>query len=374
MDTIKNINLIFLFVLIIYLLSVLSSILIPLVLALLFAILFQPLVQLLKRIKAPNWVVLPVVSIITLAILFGVFQILLETTTNIMEQQDYLLNRLEMRANETLLWINSVTGLRLETGNFFEEMSKMLDKEFLSSAASQIASGVSSFTGSFIWFSLYYVFLLAGLADYEKFVHYVAADVSDNGKFVKNLQRIKSSILSYMLVKTSVSLVTGIFITITCMAFGIKFSFFWGLLAFLLNFIPSIGSIIAVIPPTLMGIIQFDSFKMIMILLVLLGSIQFLLGNVVEPKIQGGRLRINTLTVLFGLVFWGYIWGVPGMMLSVPLLVILKIIFEYFPSLNILARIMGSPPKEGEEEPKVLVFNTNASENDIKDSNEDKKS
>lgn len=362
MDTIKNINLIFLFVLIIYLLSVLSSILIPLVLALLFAILFQPLVQLLKKMKAPNWVVLPVVSIITLAILFGIFQILLETTTNIMEQQDYLLDRLEMRANDTLQWINSITGLTFSSSNFFEEISKMLDKEFLSSAAGQIASGVSSFTGSFVWFSLYYVFLLAGLADYEKYVHYVAADVSENGNLVRNLQKIKSSVLSYMLVKTGVSLATGIFVTITCLAFGIKFAFFWGLLTFLLNYIPSIGSIIAVIPPTLMAIIQFDSIKIILVLLLILASIQFLLGNVVEPRIQGGTLRINTLTVLFGLVFWGYIWGIPGMMLSVPLLVILKIIFEYFPSLNILARIMGSPPKEGEEEPKVLAFNNNTSE------------
>jgi AI-2 transport protein TqsA len=356
MDTIKNIHLIFLFVLIIYLLSVLSSILIPFVLALLFAILFQPLVQVLKKIKTPNWIVLPVVSFITLGILYGIFQILLETTTNILEQQDYLVSRLEMRANETLRWANSITGLNFTTGNFFESISEMLDKEFISSAASQIASGVSSFTGSFVWFSLYYVFLLAGLANYEKYIHYVAADVSENGSLVKNLQRIKKAVLAYMLVKTGVSIATGVFVTITCLIFDIKFAFFWGLLTFLLNYIPSIGSILAVIPPTLMAVIQFDSIKVVVLLLIILASIQFLLGNVVEPKIQGGTLRINTLTVLFGLVFWGYIWGVVGMMLSVPLLVILKIIFEYFPSLSVLARIMGSPPKEGDEDPKSLVF------------------
>jgi AI-2 transport protein TqsA len=361
MDTIKNINLIFLFVLIIYLLSVLSSILIPFVLALLFAILFQPLVQLLKKIKAPNWLVLPVVSIITLAILYGIFQILLETTTNILEQQDYLLSRLQMRANETLWWINSITGMNFTTGNFFESFSDMLDKEFISSAASQIASGVGSFTGSFVWFSLYYVFLLAGLANYEKYIHYVASDMSENGTLVKNLHKIKRAVLSYMIVKTGVSIATGVFVTVTCLFFDIKFAFFWGLLTFLLNFIPSIGSILAVIPPTLMAIIQFDSIKIVLLLLVILGTIQFILGNIVEPKIQGGTLRINTLTVLFGLVFWGYIWGIPGMMLSVPLLVILKIIFEYFPSLSVLARIMGSPD-DGEEEPKVLAFNNNSSE------------
>jgi len=362
MDTIKNIHLIFLFVLIIYLLSVLSSILIPFVLALLFAILFQPFVQLLKKIKTPNWIVLPVVSFITLAILYGIFQILLETTTNILDQQDYLISRLQMRANEILRWVNSWTGMNFTTGNFFVSISEMLDKEFISSAASQIASGVSSFTGSFIWFSLYYVFLLAGLANYEQYIHFVAADVSENGNLVKNLHKIKRAVLSYMLVKTGVSIATGVFVTITCLIFDIKFAFFWGLLTFLLNFIPSIGSILAVLPPTLMAVIQFDSIKVVLLLLVILGTIQFILGNIVEPKIQGGTLRINTLTVLFGLVFWGYIWGVVGMMLSVPLLVILKIIFEYSPSLSVLARVMGSPPKKGEEEPKSLAFNNNQKE------------
>ena len=356
MDTIKNIHLIFLFVLVIYLLSVLSSILIPFVLAMLFAILFQPLVQLLKKVHAPNWIVLPVVSMITLAILYGIFQILLETTTNILTQQEYLVGRLEMRVNDIINWAYSITGLKLTTGTFFDSLNQLLDTEFLSSAAGSIASGVGSFTGSFIWFSLYYVFLLAGLADYKRFIHYVAADSSDDGTFIKNLQKIKRAILSYMLVKTGVSIVTGTFVTVVCLIFGIKFAFFWGLLTFLLNFIPSIGSIIAVIPPSLMAIIQIDSFETILIFVLILASIQFILGNVVEPRIQGGTLKINTLTVLFGLVFWGYIWGITGMMLSVPLLVILKIVFEHFPSLNVLARIMGSLPKEGNEKAKVLVF------------------
>jgi len=346
MDTIKNIHLIFLFVLIIYLLSVLSSILIPFVLALLFAILFQPLVQVLKRIRTPNWIVLPVVSFITLGILYGIFQILLETSTSIIDQQDYLVSRLEMRAKELLRLVNSITGMHFTTGNFFESLSEMLDKEFISSAASQIASGVSSFTGSFIWFSLYYIFLLAGLSNYENYIHYVAADVSDKGSLVKNLQRIKKAVFAYMLVKTAISIAAGLFVTVACLVFDIKFAFFWGLLTFLFHYIPSIGAIISVIPPTLMAAIQFDSIELILLFLLTLAIIMFILGNIVEPKIQGGTLRINTLTVLLGLVFWGYIWGVVGMMLSVPMLVIIMIIFEYFPSLSVLARIMGTPPKD----------------------------
>jgi predicted PurR-regulated permease PerM len=129
------------------------------------------------------------------------------------------------------------------------------------------------------------------------------------------------------------------------MIFGIKFAVFWAFLAFIFSYVPNIGSTLSTILPILMAVIQLDSIESLLIFAILLVAMHFVMGNVVEPIIMGNRLRLNTLTVLFGLVFWGYIWGIPGMILSVPLLVIMKIILERYPEVSIIGRVMGYPEK-----------------------------
>lgn len=160
--------------------------------------------------------------------------------------------------------------------------------------------------------------------------------------FNKYMQ-MQNSIISYMIWKTLISLFTGALVAGVCYLFDIKFAIFWGFLAFILNYIPSIGSIAATIPPILMGIIELESLNAILLLTALLTAIQVIVGNLVEPLIMGNRLKLNTLTVLFGLVFWGYLWGVIGMMLSVPLMVVLKIVLEQTESLGFIARMMETP-------------------------------
>lgn len=190
-------------------------------------------------------------------------------------------------------------------------------------------------------FFLYYVVLLIGFTDYDLYIAHVKGDT--DSRLIENMSRIQGSILSYLMIKMLISLLTGILVYLTCLFFDLNFAFFFGFIAFLLNFIPSIGSIIATIPPVLMAFIQFDTFQPVIFLLLILSSIQMVMGNLVEPIITGDRLKLNTLTVIFGLVFWGYIWGLAGMIISIPLLVLLKLIFEHFPDTQIFARIMGSP-------------------------------
>jgi predicted PurR-regulated permease PerM len=296
---------------------------------------------LLKKIKTPKWLILPTVSIITLGVIYGLFSIILQTGSEISSQQDYLLERLDQRLASILTWINVSTGLNLEFKNILDEALK---SGWLTKAAGGIASRVGSFTGSFVMFALYYVVLLSGMSEYSSYFKHVGGENSE--ALIKDFEKIQRSIYSYMGIKTLISLGTGILATIICLIFGIKFPLFWGFLTFILNYIPSIGSIIATIPPVLMAVIQYDSFKPIIFLLILLIGVQMVMGNVVEPKIMGNKLRLNTLTVIFGLVFWGYLWGITGMMVSVPLLVLLKLIFEQIPALAIVSRIMGYPEKK----------------------------
>jgi predicted PurR-regulated permease PerM len=92
-----------------------------------------------------------------------------------------------------------------------------------------------------------------------------------------------------------------------------------------------------------MALIQLDDFNLVLIMLGLLIISNFVIGSIIEPKVMGDKLRLNTITVIFGLLFWGFIWGIPGMFLSVPLLVMMKVILENFKGLEPIGRIMGYP-------------------------------
>ncbi|MFA6570386.1 MAG: AI-2E family transporter [Bacteroidota bacterium] len=339
----KNILIIFFIIVVFYLLSALSSILIPLVLALLFAVLFQPFLQFMKKHKIPDFLGLPIVAIISLVILLVITNILISTISDVAAEQNYLLVRLDEKINALMQFISSATGLKINQGFLNKEFNNLLSSDWLGKTAGGLASGLSSLTGSFIMFGLYYVIILSGMSGYKKYIQYVGGD--SNERLFANFEKVQKSVISFILLKTLVNICAGVAATLICIAFGVKFPLFWGFVTFMFDYIPTIGSLIATVPPALMGLIQFDEIKTALLLFACLSVVQFTIGNILEPKIIGNRLRLNTVTVIFGLVFWGYLWGIPGMMLSVPLMVILKLIFENNQSLSILARVMGYPEK-----------------------------
>jgi len=346
-STIKTILLIFLFVLVFYLLSVLSSILLPLVLAFLLAVMFQPLIALLKKIKVPSFLILPAVSIITLAFIFLILNIIYQTSTDMAAQKDYIAYRFQSKLEGFFNWIQSISGGAINTDFLYKQINEIPKSDWFSNTAGSVAKSISSFTGSFVMFAIYYIVLLSGMSGYKKYVRYVGGDKSST--LLETYEKVQKSVFSYMIIKTLLNLASGLMVTLICLAFGVKFAVFWGFIAFLVIYIPSFGSIIATVFPVLMAIIQFDSFNKILLFFLCIFVVLLINGSIIEPKVMGIRLRLNTVTVIFGLVFWGYLWGIPGMMLSVPLMVILKLVFEHFPTLSIVSRLMGYPEKEAEK-------------------------
>jgi predicted PurR-regulated permease PerM len=152
-------------------------------------------------------------------------------------------------------------------------------------------------------------------------------------QFAGNLNR-------YIVLKTTVSVLTGLVITIYLMILGVDFPILWGLLAFLLNFVPNIGSIIAAIPAVLVALIQLGPFSA---LLTIAGyaTVNIVMGNVVEPRFMGRGLGLSTLVVFLSLVFWGWVLGPVGMILSVPLTMTAKLAFEANPGTQWIAILLG---------------------------------
>ena len=159
------------------------------------------------------------------------------------------------------------------------------------------------------------------------------------------LKKLNNSINNYIWLKTIVSIVTGVLSYIALLIIGVDSAFFWAFLIFLLNYIPTIGSLIATIFPALMSLLQTGSFTPFILVLVCVGVIQLVVGNILEPRMMGNSLNISSLVVLIALAFWGSIWGVVGMILSVPVTVMMIIIFAQFPNTKDIAIMLSGDGK-----------------------------
>ena len=144
-----------------------------------------------------------------------------------------------------------------------------------------------------------------------------------------------------------ISLITGVTVTIWVYVLGLDFPILWGIVAFLFNYIPNIGSIIAAVPAVLLALVQFGLGKA---LVVTLGYVvvNVIMGNFVEPRVMGRGLGLSPLVVFLSLIFWGWIFGPVGMLLSVPLTMIVKIAFQHSPEMRWLAVLLGPPIDDGD--------------------------
>lgn len=157
---------------------------------------------------------------------------------------------------------------------------------------------------------------------------------------------ISGQIGAYLGVLFVISLLTGLCVWGALALLGVEFPFTWGLLAFLLNFIPSLGSVVASIPPVLMALVQHapNVWPAVGVALTLL-VIQMTLGNFVAPKMFGDRLNLSPVVILLFLVFWGWLWGIVGALLAVPIAAAIQIALAHIPALAPLAVLMGSGKK-----------------------------
>jgi predicted PurR-regulated permease PerM len=157
----------------------------------------------------------------------------------------------------------------------------------------------------------------------------------------------------YLAIKTVMSLVNGAVAVGVCLAFGVDFPLLWGLFAFLFNYVPNIGSVLAGIPPVLLTLVEYGPARAAAVGAVYV-AIDMVSGNLVEPKVMGRRLGLSPLVVMLSLVFWGWMWGPVGTLLSVPLTSVAKIMFEHTADLRWVAVLLG-PDDDGAVPPGASV-------------------
>lgn len=219
-----------------------------------------------------------------------------------------------------------------QASGFLSRFDPSLLIDFANLTVRFTASAVSSLLVVF----LILVFMLFEAATFRRKARTLLASDAARERF----SRMAHEIQRYIGIKTAVSAATGLLIGVWVGVLGVDFAIFWGLVAFVLNFIPNLGSIIAAVPTTLLATVQIGVGRALLVALGYL-VVNMVIGNFIEPHLMGRRLGLSTLVVVLSLVFWGWVWGPIGMLLSVPLTMVVKIMLENTEEFRWVAVLLG---------------------------------
>lgn len=225
-------------------------------------------------------------------------------------------------------------------GLSFDKIRKVVDPGAAIGMAGTVVSQLASLLSNAFLVVLTMVFMLFEVAYLPSKLREAMGDEhADLGRF----KRVVREVNGYVAIKTYVSIATGLLIGVTMALLGVDFPVLWGVTAFLLNYIPNIGSIIAAIPPVLLSLVQYGVGRSLAVAAVFV-VVNTVIGNMLEPRLMGRRLGLSTLVVFVSLVFWGWMWGPLGMLLSVPLTMIVKILLEHSGQFRWIAVLMDAGP------------------------------
>ena len=332
---------VFLAILLLYLMRELANLLVPLFFALFFAILFQPLLKFLKRYLNINLAIV-ITTLLTITVFFFIGFGIYNVAQALLENSDTILDSI---SSDLRPFVNSYTeylGITFQEGELRNAFAQLLQTGSFWSASGSFFSSISGISAQVLMTILYFAGLLGAITSYDTTISYIVGsdDEHERKKAKAAFKKIRESVSSYIAVKTYVSLITGSMIGLISWFFGIDYALLWGFLAFVLNYIPYIGSLVAIVPPLVLAIIAFDSVSEVLFFFVCLEGVQLAMGNIIEPKWMGDSFSINTVSVLFGFVFWAFMWGTAGMLLAVPLTFMFKVVLENVSGADVIVRLM----------------------------------
>ena len=188
---------------------------------------------------------------------------------------------------------------------------------------------------------VYLIFLLAEQATVQQRI-LNAFGTEGSPQIMAIVGRINASITQYLAVKTCMGLIAGFLTWLVLSLFGVDYAVLWGVLAFLLNYIPYLGSMVATVLPVLLALVQLGDLWQPLVILAALLLMQNAIGYAIEPRIAGKRLNLSPLVIILSLAFWGSLWGIVGMILAVPLVVVIKTVLENIPATKPIAVLLSN--------------------------------
>lgn len=296
-----------------------SVIVVPFLLSAFIAIAVSPLINWSARYKVPRW--LSVTLVILLIVVIG-FMLAGLITQSLAEFRQNMPIYREQLSGEFAWIIEKLTVANIELDQGL--IVSYLDPGMAMTMASNFITGMGTVLSNVFLILLTVIFMLFEAESMPKRVHIAMADPDMQ---LTHIDRFLASVNQYLVIKMLVSLGTGVFIGVWLYMLGVDHFMLWSVLAFMLNFIPNIGSIIAAIPAVLMAFVEFGFAKAGLAGLGFI-IVNTVMGNVIEPRFMGKGLGLSTLVVFLSLIFWGWLLGTVGMLLSVPLTMVVKIALE----------------------------------------------
>lgn len=330
-----------------FIFKTMSSVILPVIIAVMLSFVLLPLIKKLNVKTGLPWIVSSIiVMVLFLVVFFSLFSLLARSLSMIVAEYP----KYETKFMSTYTKIARSLDLEIdESKSFIDNMWNFLKvREYIQKAAVFLSSGMVAFGKNLLSVALLSMFLLMEMRISKRKMHYAFGQ--DKEKVNRVFHQIARDTVNYISIKFFVSLITGLLCWLATWLLGMDFPVVWAFLTFTMNFIPIFGSIISVGITTLFSIIQFypDSIGKSIFILLFLITVNFTLGNILEPRIEGKNLGLSPFVILVCLSLWGYIWGFFGMILAVPMTVIIKIICENVDYLNSVAVILGNDPKKSE--------------------------
>lgn len=309
-----------------------SSIVVPFLLSLFLAIILLPSYNYLNKKGLP--------SILSLTFVMGIFVLVILLVVKLVGSSisDFNTN-IDVYADKLAIYYHALVTLALKIGIDIsvEELSGMLHAKQIMSFSTQIIQGLGSmFTNSFVvLFSVIFMLLESSL--FKSKIELFA----DNREAVNHVQDISTQIKEYMVLKAAISLLTGFIVWGSLSIIGTDYAFLWAVIAFFFNFIPNIGSIIAAVPAVLLTLVQLGPLSALLVTGLYI-VVNVVIGSIIEPKVMGKGLGVSTLVVFLSLIFWGWLLGIVGMLLSIPLTIMIKIILNANEKTRWISILLGS--------------------------------
>lgn len=310
-----------------------APLLVPLLLAMFISVIVAPPLFWLKSKKVP--VVVGILIVIVVIVIFVVLIAAMvgSSIESFSNNLPLYQTRLEEKGR-VLLSLLGKLGVNISSDKLLEAFNPSVAMGLVTKMLSGLGGVLTN--GFLIIFTI--IFILLEAADFPDKLRGVLKDPERSmpyfRSFVYNIQR-------YMAIKTLISLGTGVSVSVWLLILGIDFALLWGVFAFLLNYVPNIGSILAAVPAVLLAYIQFGAGKAVLVASGYL-VINLVAGNVIEPRVMGRGLGLSTLVVFLSLIFWGWVFGPVGMLLSVPLTMTLKLALQSRDDTRWMAMLLGS--------------------------------
>jgi len=313
-----------------------AEIVVPFLMALFFAIVLNPLVSWLMRRKMRRGLA---ISLVVLVVLIGL-ALLIAMIAGSLQEFSEVYPQLQAQTEQKLAVVQHFAA-RFHIMISPESLAQRLDPNAVMDVATTMLGQFSGAMTQIVLVMMTVIFMLFEVHHLPYKLRYALVNPQIR---IAGMHKALKGVTHYLALKTLISLVTGVLVWLALLALGVKFALLWGLVAFVLNFVPNIGPVIAGVPPIIQALILNTPLEASLVATLFI-AIHMLLGNLLEPKVMGRGLGLSSFVVFLSLIFWGWLLGPVGMLLSVPLTSVCKILMETTPGGGKLAILLGNGRK-----------------------------